>query len=489
MALLNLLGGSYVARSVIADAQRCVNLYPEINPKDAEVPVTHFPTPGLTLLKAGPIQSPWRGLYFANNDQLYGVLGTNVYKIDAAFGLTLLGTIPSKVTPISMVDNGTTLVLVDGSSQGWQITLSSGAFAQITDPNFFGGDYVWYTDTFFVFNLPGTKTVYASQSNSLVFNPLSLANKTGSADTLIAIIVVHLEIWLIGEKTTEIWYNAGGSPFPFQRIPGVFIQHGCVAKYSVATYNLQVFWISQDNNGQVIVLEGSNYQVKVISTPAVADAMRKYLTISDAKGFVYQQGTHVFYVLNFPTANKTWVYDASVGLWHERAYNDQNGVENRISANCTAFAYGMNIVGDWQNGNLYELDLDSYTDNGAAIVRRRGFPHIVNDGKMAFHVQFIANMEVGTIAAGASIPTDPVQNPDPDAAQQTPLITLRWSDDRGKSFGNGVTISMGSEGETFTRPSWRDLGQSFDRVYELSWSENCAAALNGAYLDAIPLAV
>jgi len=46
MARLILIGGSYVARSIIANVQRCVNLYPEHNPKDAPVPVTLYQRPG-----------------------------------------------------------------------------------------------------------------------------------------------------------------------------------------------------------------------------------------------------------------------------------------------------------------------------------------------------------------------------------------------------------------------------------------------------------
>ena len=44
-----LTGGAYQAASLIAGAQRCVNLIPEaIPPSDGEpVPMTHYPTPGL----------------------------------------------------------------------------------------------------------------------------------------------------------------------------------------------------------------------------------------------------------------------------------------------------------------------------------------------------------------------------------------------------------------------------------------------------------
>jgi hypothetical protein len=463
-------------------------LYPEMNPKDAEVPVTHYPTPGLTLLAAGPIQSPWRGLYYATNGVLYGVLGTNVYKISSSWGLTLLGVIPSKTTPVGMVDNGTYLVIVDGSSSGWTVVLSTGIFAVISDPNFLGGTNAQYADTFLIFNQPGTRGFYTSLSNTITFNALYYALKTGFADQLVTLIVNHVEIWLLGQRTTEVWYNAGTPGLPYTRVSGVFIQHGCVAPYSAASYNLQLFWLSQDNNGQALVLMGGSYKVQSISTPALSQALAQYSTISDAIGYVYQIGTHIFYTLTFPTADATWVYDASTGMWHEEVSLDQNGNEHRARGNCTAFAYGQNVVGDWQNGNLYALDLNNFSENGLPVIRRRGFPHQVTDGKLAFHAQFIANMETGQIQNEGGVPWNPTDGM-LGAPANAPLIYLRWSDDRGNTWSEPLAQTLGATGESFVRPSWRDLGQSFDRTYELFWSANVNTALNGAYLDAYPLPV
>lgn len=47
-----LTGGSYAAQSLIAGAQRCVNLVPEasLEGEGEPTPVTHYPTPGLIRL-------------------------------------------------------------------------------------------------------------------------------------------------------------------------------------------------------------------------------------------------------------------------------------------------------------------------------------------------------------------------------------------------------------------------------------------------------
>lgn len=489
---LPLLGGAYTARSIIADAQRCVNLYPEKNPGDAEMPITHYPTPGLTLLSVGPLATTWRGLYYSTTGILFGVLGKTLYRINDDWTYTALGNLTvSANTPVSMVDNGRYLMLVDGSPNGYTYDMQLLAFAAITDPNFQGGDYVGYVDTFFVLNVPGTNQWYCSLSNSITFDPTYFAAKTGFADPIQALFVIHREAWVIGSQTTEIWSDVGGTSFPFAPLSGVFIQHGCVAKYSVASYGLQMFWLSQDNKGEALVMMGAAYQAKSVTTPAIAQELSSYSVISDAIGFVYQQQGHIFYVLSFPTENKTWVYDASIDLWHERTWTDANGGENRIRPNCCAFAYGKTVVGDWQNGQLYCFDLENYTDNGTPVVRRRGFPHVVMEGARINYLSFIADMEVGTITvdlgsgAGGDFNND--FGPDFSSAASAqpipPLVSLRWSDTRGKSWGNPVTQSMGKTGQYYTFPTWRRLGYARDRVFELFWSENCAAALNGAYIE------
>lgn len=464
--------GAYTARSLIADAQRCVNLYPEINPEDSPFPTTHYPTPGLDLLCAA-VGYKSRCTYRAANGSLYEVVGPNVYYTDSTFTRSLLGTIPNGPSQVSMSDNGLTAVIVDGSASGWTIDLGSHAFAQISDPAFYGADFVNYLDTFFLFNRPGTNQLYISPplwDGVEPLDPLDIAAKTGTPDPISAIAVMHREIWLLGtQKGAEVWYNAGGADFPFERMPGVFVDHGCAAPYSTATQDVNVCWITRDAQGQSIIVKGTNYQAERISTHAIETAMGSYPTVTDAVAFTYQEEGHTFYQVSFPTADKTWVYDFATGQWHERVWLDGDGIEHRSRANTAAFAYGKNVVGDWADGQLYHYDLNTGTDDGAPITRRRGFPHMVKDGKRLFFRQFIAAIQTGT-AAGTM--TD-----------DEPPIMLRWSDNGGYSWGDAVPQGAGSAGQYVRQAQWQRLGMARDRVFEVWWSYSYPAALSGAYLD------
>ena len=576
MPRIDLLGGAYQSRSVIASAQRCVNLYPEVNQRESlqgPVPqssaptlLTHYLTPGTILLGTAPNNMGWRGSYRTTTGLLYGVAGNTLYAVSPTWGFTVVGTIALASTIVCMADNGQAMILVDGSATGYAVNLYNNSFGQITDPSFLGADRVDYLDTFFLFNEPGTPTFYWSLSNptyaqltgvtgrilsgsitaggsgysngtysavaltggtgtgataditvsggavtavtlvapgsgylvndvlssgsigggsgfgwtaasvATAFDALDFGDKTGYADALQTFITMHREIWLIGLLTTEIWYNAGAADSTYQALPGAYIEHGCVAKYSIARQDLSVYWLSQDLQGQTIVIQGSNYQANRISTHAIENEFMTYPTIADAVGYTYQQEGHVFYVLNFPSANKTWVWDESSQFWHERAYTDANGDLVRHRGQVAANVYGVNVVGDWQNGNLYQYDLNTYQDNGQPISRIRGFPHLMNDGKRVAYSMFVADMAVGN--DDGSIDGTSSANP--------PLVTLRYSDTRGASWGNPITQSLGAAGQYLTQVQFQRLGLARDRVFELSWSIPAKTALNGAFIQATP---
>lgn len=402
MPKLPLSGGAYQARSVIASAQRCLNLFAEPMPQAQGEPAqyAYYPAPGLRLLGTLP-KGPVRGIKQATTGGIYAVGGDTVYLVNPNdWSASALGTIATlKSQPVSMQDNGNTMVIVDGTTHGWTIDLASHAFAIITDEAFYGADRVDYLDTYLLFNKPGTPQFYTSDSLATTFDSLYFANKESFSDLLVTLAVAQRHIWLLGDRTTEIWSNVGAADFPFQQESGTFVQHGCCAKYSVATYDDKVFWLSGSAAGQGIVMFGQNYKTQRISTYAIEAEFTHYPKISDAIGFVYFLGGHAFYVLTFPAADKTWAYDVTTDQWHEWLWIDDNGEEHRHRANCAYSINGTVVAGDWQNGNLYAVDPFAYTDNGQPIKRQRSYPHLLNEMDRVYYRQFVADVETGNKGA------------------------------------------------------------------------------------------
>lgn len=471
MARIPLLGGAYEARSIIASAQKSINLYAENNPASCSPPaqVTQYLTPGLTLSATAPGGSaPLRGLYRDTKNNVYAVAGNNVYGLTAPGVLTLIGVMTNApgftTTPISMCDNGITVCLVDGSANGYTWDLGGAAFAQITDAAFYGSRQICYLDGFFIFAAPGTNSFYLSPyywNGTDPFDPTYVAEKTGGPDPINGITVVNGEIWLVGELTSEIWYDAGGQDFPFARQPGIFIEHGMVIGWTICQCDVAAFWLGRDRQGQAVVFKGAGYQAIRISNNAIENLISAASEYEDAIGFTYQQDGHTFYFLTFPGGDITYVYDLSTDQWHQRTWTDPSGgAQHRHRAMCFTFVDNACLVGDWQNGNMYVLDLASYTDNGNPITRLRSFPHIVNDGKRVSYPSFIADL---------------------DTSHAIGTINFVWSDNRGQSYGTPLSLTIAADASQSL--IWRQLGIARDRVFELSWTFPYFTALNGAWVE------
>ena len=244
-------------------------------------------------------------------------------------------------------------------------------FQEITSSDFAGAAVVVYVDTYFIYMEPNSQRVYSIDTFDtngnyiypLVFDATNVASAEGSPDNLVSIIVDHNELWLFGTNSVEVWYDSGGIAFPFSRIQGAFNELGCAATFSVAKMENGLFWLGADARGRGMVYRANGYRGERISTHAVEYAIAQYSTISDAIAYTYQQEGHSFYVLTFPTANATWVFDASTNAWHERAgWESDHFVRHR--SNCQASFNSEILVGDYFNGNVYAFDLDIYSDNG-----------------------------------------------------------------------------------------------------------------------------
>lgn len=309
------------------------------------------------------------------------------------------------------------------------------------------------------------------------FDPLDIAAKSGSADYIVAIATRHKELLLIGELTTENWIGTGAADFYFQLQQGAYIDHGCAAPYSVVSSDVLTCWIMKDKQGSGTIVQSVGYELKEISTPGIVAEIKAYADLSDATGTFFQMADHLFYVLSFPTANKTWFYDISSGIWGEWSWlNTDDGSNNRARIAYAFFAFDKNYISDWETGKIWKLDLSVYTDNDVPIIRMRTFTHLVgNDFERITYKSFDADIECGNSP-----------QIDESLGEQLPMIDLSWSDDRGKTFGNPVSQSLGNQGEYLTTVSWNRLGYARDRVFKLQWSAPIKTALNGSFITVSP---
>ena len=470
-----ILGSAYVARSVNAADNRMINLFPEIIPEGGKEPAFLNRAPGLKLkvsVGLGPIRGMW-----VLNDKLYVVSRDKLYKVDSSYAVTTLGTVAGTSGPVSMADNGIQLfVACNGPS--YIYNSQTNVFAQITDSDFPGAVTVAYLDGYFVFNEPDSQKIWVTALlDGTSVDPLDFASAEGAPDGVVGIIADHREIWVFGTNSVEVWYNSGNADFPLSRIQGAFNELGCAAPYSIAKMDNGLFWLGKDARGQGIVYRANGYTGQRISTHAVEWQIQQYANMSDAIGYTYQQDGHSFYVLIFPQADRTWVYDVATQAWHERA-GFANGDFTRHRSNCQAFFQGDVLVGDYQNANVYSFDLDDFSDNGSIqkwLRSWRALPTGQNNLKRTAQHSLQLDLETGV---GLNL-----------GQGSDPQVMLRWSDDGGHTWSNEHWVSIGKIGEFYRRAIWRRLGMTMkirDRVYEVSGTDPVKIAVVGAELLVSP---
>ena len=475
------IGPSYTLRSLNMDCQRCVNYYPEMDElmtgKEKEIAALVM-TPGERLFGnygTGLV----RGTYTGSDGHLYVVVGNQLSYVKADGTAQNLGILLSSTGMVSMADNGIQLMIVDGASGYIFDSSATPQLQAISDVNFSGGRQVVFQDGYFLVVTPGTQILQWSNLNDgTTWDPLDNNAAMGSADKLVGLVSDHNQIWLFGEQTTEIYYDTGGANTDatnqtFQRIPGAFIEIGCASAFSIAKLNNSVLWLGAGAAGQGIVWKASQgYQPTRISNHAVELAMQSYGDLSGTVAWVYQQDGHHFYCLNFANAKTTWVYDDAVGVWHERTYTDPLLGQIRHNVVCHAFAYNLHIVGD-AIGNLYVLDENVFTDNGATITRMRTSPHLSQDMIRFKHEAFQLDMETGTGLDGG------VQG-------SNPKVMMQFSDDYGYTWSHEVWVTAGAMGNFHTRAIWQRLGVARDRVYRVKITDPVRCNLVGAQLRLVP---
>jgi hypothetical protein len=368
------------------------------------------------------------------------------------------------------VNNSQTISSITMYALNWTVLPSS-------DGAFSGGETCDIVDNYFVYNRPESQQFGASGVLSPISGTTSFSSKDGSPDDLVALIVDHREVYLMGEASSEVWTDVGAVPFPFQRIPGTNTQHGIAAKFSLARFGDSFCYVSRNNRGQAQIMQMKGYVPTRISNHAVENSIANQY-VDNATAWTYQLEGHEVYVVTFPSLELTWAYDLASGMWHKWLYTENNGTYTRHRGNCCAVFQGLVLVGDYEDGSIYQIDKNNYTDNGQHIRRLRRAPHLVSDFQRQYFDELQIQFQPGVGLTGITVPiNDAVVGADPQAM-------LRWSNDGGSTYSNEHWTTIGKIGKYKNRAIWRRLGMARDRVFEVVVSDPINAVIVSANLKA-----
>ena len=477
---MNWIGQTATAKESQVDSLRLLNAYPEaVASRQGKTAVALYGTPGLKRFLTLPGSGMVRGLYRASDAQVFAVMGSVLYQVTASGTASPLGTLQSTLTPVVFADNGLAMVLVDKITSGYMVNLHSHSFDALMTPNNTPADRVVFFDNRLLINKQGTQQYQWTDLVSTDIGGLNFQSVDGAPDLLLSMEMMHRELWLPGVVTTEVHADTGDADIPFARIQGAFVEMGIVGPHAIAKVGDTLIWVMQSAQGTGMVVQASGYNAQRISTHDVEQALQRYETLSDCLAWSQQQDGHLFCWLTFPSAGHTWVFDATSGLWHERGWrNPATGQVGRHRANCYAYAFGKHLVGDFEDGRVYELDSETYSDDGDTLLFEATLPPVFDANSMNRMRFDYLQIECAT-GVGLEVATN--------ALGYDPQFMLLLSNDGGKTWPIERPKSMGKIGEYTTAVYWWQLGSAYDRRFKLRISDPVKRVILGANIEATML--
>lgn len=414
-------GATYQSQSSNVDAERCVNLYPEIIPGQGRPGVALYPTPGLDewplTQTVGPAPTGPNYSLFpfpiyvggVSSQRLFGSFGNAFFEFGSNGSYINRG---SSGAGCSRYAVGTTHILLCPSSSTNAASLTAvyeiatGIITPTQIPN--GAPEtitaVAYINGFYVAMSAFTDKIYFT-TNPTTWDAADVFQISTTADLNLNIISDHGQLWVFSQLTTQPFDLTGDPDIPFQPIGSGFIQQGIGAGDSLVQLDNTLFWIGGDVRGKAIGWRANGYIPQRVTNHDVEYAWSQYSSISDAIAYPYQDQGHSFWHIYFPTADKTWVFDVSTNMWHERAYLDPTtGIEKAHRTRTHAFFFDKHLVGDRELPKIYEMKIPEadgsggwnfVTDNGDSIRRVRRAPYISKEQEWIFHNQLQIDLETG----------------------------------------------------------------------------------------------
>lgn len=459
-----LFGAGLRGKSAVVTAQHRINVHADVQAVEDRTRIAFYGTPGKVLF-ADFGDTPVRGMIEVG-DFMYAVHRGVFWEVNNAGVTTSRGSLSTTTGRVDMVYNGQHIHIVDGTA-GYTYAPATTTFAAISD-----GDYpdtattvAWINGYTIVED--GDEFQLSDLDNATSYDATKRASAESIPDAIVRVYTAT-ELMLFGPTNVEFWGHTGALDMPFQRVGGGILEVGLAAKWSLVRFGNGVAFLGQNRNGDVRLYALSGGGLQQISTPDWETIVNAYSVKSDATGLAYIHSGHEFYQINFPTAGKSWIYDAGTGLMSEV----QDSAGGRDRAEIGIKYINRVFVSDYENGKIYRLDPDTYTENGSQIPRELtsrtliGTPH---QPVTPMGLWFDFESGVGLTSG---------QGSDPQA-----MLTV--SKDGGRTFQAEQWADMGAIGEYRTRVRFGRQDASENLTFRLRVTDPVKFALVGeAWADA-----
>jgi hypothetical protein len=271
-------------------------------------------------------------------------------------------------------------------------------------------------------------------------------------DNLLAMNDFLQEIYCWGGDSLEIWQDDGATPF--SPIPQATSQAGLEAVYSVAQAANAMFALCLiDDVRCVIKLEARTPQV--VSEP-ISNVLAGYDRVDDAIGQLVSVGGMHIYLLQFPSAGKTWAYDVKNDTWIPwGTWDEVRGEQRQFLGQHTAYvrAWNKHLMMSRVDGKIFMLDRAAYEDDGLPVKSyRRTIWEDHGNGARKRADRLRIKIKAGQTLTGNAY--------------------LRWQDDGIEEWSPYMEITLNPLGKRDFIADLSRLGMYESRRYEISITDD-----------------
>jgi hypothetical protein len=460
--IVDLFATGQQGKSRTVSSQTHTNLYAEISSDKSRL--AFYCPPGLTLDYTYG-DTPVRGS-IGVGDVKYEVHRGTFWEVDNAGSKTNRGTLNTTSGKVEMSYNGSQVGIVDGTNM-YCFTVSGASFVVVSSGLFSNPVSITYGNSYFIVGFADGRFQTSDVYDGTVFDALDYATAEQNPDGLVKVVVDHGELLILGENTTEPWAVNPGQGFTYVAIGSSAMEFGLAAQFSLTKYQDSLAGLFKNTMGEVQVMQMQGHRFVPISTPEMDSIFNGYDTVADATAYSYMRGGHPMFQINFPSAGKSWLYDAHSGMWSPLKYGLN---ETRHRGEIRTDFLNKPRVTDYENGNVYTLDPDVFTDNGTAIPREIISKHFFKDAKRvsisSLHVEFEPGVGLAT------------------GQGSDPMAMLQISRDGGFTWGNEMWTTIGKVGKYENRAIWRRLGSGRDFVFRIRVTDPVKVVITNAYIEA-----
>ena len=451
---VNVVGQSYEHRSEAFSIQKTMNLIPQA---EAE---------GASSLSTWPGAKPFHTSSGVNRgttvfiNELYKVTSNTLFKVDSLGVATSIGTISGSNRCI-FANDGLNLIITTGGT-GYQ--LSSGVLTEITDSDFQNGNSVTYINQQMIYDGNGGQFQVSDVGNPDSLQPNNFATAESSPDDTIRVFAFKERVYVFGETSVETWYNSGTGNPPFSRVNGGTMNVGLAAIHSVAATDDFCYFLGDDKR----VYRFSSHQPQNVTSIAISHQFDLLDTVSDGLGGIVRIEGQSFYVLTFPSGNKTFVFNEQSGMW----FNLSTGAfEGRYIGDSYAEVYGKRLIADKNSGGILELDLNTFTDNGQVKIQERIFGPMNGTGLEIPAERLLMSWVDIVMQMGVGLVTGQGENPQ---------LMVSASFDGGKTFTSPGDVLLGRQGEGRLKARWDHTESFYDVFIKIRCSDPVFIAISAA---------